>query len=123
MVGSVDRTSDYDVTIYSEPPHPKIALQIWYLIGVSNKHLTKVRVRYSINLYTHPVYFSVGQYRDYLIKLTDNKFFLNAGPLIFLKMKRYSHNLVHLPLILTPLSHPKRKKYQIRICRKIDPHW
>ena len=99
MVGSVDQTSDYDVTLYSTPPNPKITV----INSIFNLSFQQVLQNssgeiFDTNLYTHPVYFyKVGKYRDYLIKLTENKFFLNAGHAVFVENEKVFANLVHLP--------------------------
>ena len=101
MVGSVDRTSDYDVTIYSDPPDEKIAEVNYVFNSAFMKALEKSPgFLFDANLYTHPMYFflnSVPVSNDLLIRLNENMFFLNPANDSFFENEMVFTNVAHLP--------------------------
>lgn len=99
MVGSQSITSDYDVSIWSNPVHPFI---VDFSILFNNSFLAELNrssgVIFDTNIYTHPIYiFNVPKSKKgYFLKIDETRYMINPGRLEFFNNEKVFANFLFL---------------------------
>lgn len=100
MIGSKEVTSDYDVSIWSNPPNTVISnLNYYFNIFFTTYFKKSSGEIFDTNIYTHPIYlFKIPEqyFQKYFLKIDQERFMVNPGNSDFFNNEKVFANFLFL---------------------------
>lgn len=99
MIGSKDKTSDYDVSIWSNPPNTVISNLNYNFNTFFTDYFSKTSGEiFDTNVYTHPIYlFKIPEgFKEYFLVIDQERFMVNPGNSQFFSNEKVFANFLFL---------------------------